>query len=272
MKGKPVLFGDRVHLVPLDRLGLSTVCQMRNLADSMEGSYQFWPYSETEQERWFDDYVKDPSQRRFVIRNDSNPVGFIGLTNINHKEGGAELGIRIIPEYKRRGYATEAVRILSDWAFAEARMHRLCSEVFYMNEASIKLFQKVGWRLWGTKHEAHWQGGRWLDVLCYELCISEAISIPSWYPDLVNVPCVVTATDVPFTLTGAVEIIPIDLDAEALRSIPTGIFLDPVTSTYQPKPTGRPEGQNPPSGGSNVRPPNKGTTSEHLILDPVVDK
>jgi RimJ/RimL family protein N-acetyltransferase len=220
MKGSPVLYGNKIHLTPFDRLSMHIVAQMRNLEDGMAGSYQFWPCSETEQDIWFDSYLKDQSQRRFIIHNDCAPVGWVGLTHLDYKDQGAELGIRIIPQYQRKGYGKEALHILSDWSFGEAHMHRLYSEVFSVNEPSRKLFEGAGWKEWGKKHQAHWQNGAWVDVLCFEKIFMEYVSIPSYWPQG-------TETEMGKLTFNANKG---DCEWLIVQGLPTGILLDPVGS------------------------------------------
>ncbi len=45
-------------------------------------------------------------------------IGSIGFTGPPDEDGQAEIGYSILPEYRRRGFATEAVDALCRWAFA----------------------------------------------------------------------------------------------------------------------------------------------------------
>jgi RimJ/RimL family protein N-acetyltransferase len=250
MKGKPVLYGTKIHLTPFDRLSMHIVAQMRNLEDGMEGSYQVWPCSETEQDLWYDTYLRDATQRRFIIHNDSAPVGWVALTHIDHKNQGAELGIRIIPQYQGKGYASEAIQILSEWAFAEANLRRLYSEVFAVNEPSRKLFEKAGWKEWGRKHQAHWQNGMWVDVICLEV-FRDYVS-PWWIkaPQYTSTASEVVPVDTDVELLGLrTEHIPLII--KGLEPIGDGIWVDPVTGLS--------------AMGVQINPP------QHQILDQVTE-
>lgn len=164
-----MITGSKIELEPLDREHLQYLVSSRNAEDSMAGSYQYWHIAASEESRWYEQYLNDPTQRRYIIVHAQLYVGWVGLTHIDYKDQCAELGIRVDAGFRKRGIATEAVSMLTEWAFQEANLHRLYSEVFEGNEASVRLFSKLGWRHWGIKSRAHFQGGRWLDVHCYEL-------------------------------------------------------------------------------------------------------
>jgi RimJ/RimL family protein N-acetyltransferase len=159
-----------VILKPVEIADLEWMLDLRNDASQMGGSYQVWPISDAEQHDWFAEVYQDKTQRRFLIRSATGTrVGTIALTHIDPQDGSAELGIRIAAGHRRQGFASAAINLLSDWCFREARMHRLYSEVFACNPASMALFDKCGWHRWGVKTQAHWQGGCWNSVVCFEL-------------------------------------------------------------------------------------------------------
>ena len=67
-------------------------------------------------------------------------LSFKGLT----ADGMAEIGYGISPEYEGRGYATEAVRAMVEWAAAQAGVKRIEAETELDNCASQRVLEKVG--------------------------------------------------------------------------------------------------------------------------------
>jgi RimJ/RimL family protein N-acetyltransferase len=65
--------------------------------------------------------------------------------------GRLEVGYRIFPEHRRRGYATEAVRALLDWARAQG-IDRFIASVGPKNAPSLALVRQLGFREVGC----HW--------------------------------------------------------------------------------------------------------------------
>jgi RimJ/RimL family protein N-acetyltransferase len=77
-------------------------------------------------------------------------VGTAGFHSPPDAEGRVEIGYRIDPEYRRQGYAIEAVRGLFDWAAAQG-VHRFIASISPDNEASLSLAWKLGFQQIGEQ-------------------------------------------------------------------------------------------------------------------------
>ena len=71
-------------------------------------------------------------------------VGNIKLGPINWIHRFAEIGILIFPKYWNKGYATEAIKLISNYAFGVLHLHKLFAGCLEPNIASIKAFKKAG--------------------------------------------------------------------------------------------------------------------------------
>lgn len=78
-------------------------------------------------------------------------IGTIGFHGAPDEGGRLEVGYRIEPEYRRRGYTSEAVRALFDWAGTEHGIHRFIASVRPDNEASLGLVAGFGFVQTGTQ-------------------------------------------------------------------------------------------------------------------------
>lgn len=86
----------------------------------------------------------------------------------------AELGWVLDPSHTGCGYATEAVRELLRYCFAELALHRLVANCFLANDASWHLMERVGMRR--ETHaiaESLHRSGRWLDTVGYAVLADE---------------------------------------------------------------------------------------------------
>lgn len=72
-------------------------------------------------------------------------IGTAGFHAPPDSEGRVEVGYRVDPEYRRQGYALEAVRGLLDWAAARG-VHRFIASISPDNDASLALAAKLGFR------------------------------------------------------------------------------------------------------------------------------
>jgi [ribosomal protein S5]-alanine N-acetyltransferase len=72
-------------------------------------------------------------------------VGFHGPPGVNslRADDAVEVGYTIFPEHRRRGYATEAVVALLEWARAQG-IHRFIASVGPGNEPSLRIVRGLG--------------------------------------------------------------------------------------------------------------------------------
>ncbi len=78
---------------------------------------------------------------------------FAGTINTHHcdpRNGTFSYGLAIRREQRRKGYASEAIRLLLRYFFQELRYQKVTVEIYDFNEASIKLHEKLGF-----VHEGH---------------------------------------------------------------------------------------------------------------------
>ncbi|KAJ3879983.1 acyl-CoA N-acyltransferase [Lentinula edodes] len=98
-------------------------------------------------------------------KDKSDWVGFVNLFNADRKNRDAMLGLALCPEFWGRGYATEVLRFVVDYAFRELALHRITLNVFGNNAAAIKVYKRVGFVEEGRQRKANWSGGKWQDVV-----------------------------------------------------------------------------------------------------------
>lgn len=71
-------------------------------------------------------------------------VGNVNLVRFNRAKRSAAVGYWVIPEARRRGFASSAVRLLSYWAFHEFKLERIDFSIVPHNIASINLALSLG--------------------------------------------------------------------------------------------------------------------------------
>jgi RimJ/RimL family protein N-acetyltransferase len=110
----------------------------------------------------------------FAIDNLSDEfVGWINLFKGDPKHGYFSFGISIFREYQCQGYAEEAVRLILRYGFYELRRHKCNSECLAINQASIRLHQKLGFKVEGRRREAIYMDGGYHDTILFGLLINE---------------------------------------------------------------------------------------------------
>lgn len=101
-----------------------------------------------------------------MVARDGTHIGNIKLGPINwhHKVGGLALLIGDT-QYWGKGYATEAVQLMTDFAFKRLKLHKLTAGAYVNNVGSIKVFQKQGYFEEGI-HKSHYLfDGKYIDSI-----------------------------------------------------------------------------------------------------------
>ncbi len=101
-----------------------------------------------------------------VIRDGDRQIGNIKLKRIDGADGRASIGI-IIGEKGcwGRGYATEAISILSDHAFGTLGLEKLTAGCFHGNIGSEKAFKKAGFIVEEILRDNDYIDGRQVDEI-----------------------------------------------------------------------------------------------------------
>jgi ribosomal-protein-alanine N-acetyltransferase len=90
-----------------------------------------------------DDASVAPWLSRYFIELESNTlIGFGG--GGRPVEGAWTIGYSVLPQFRRRGYASEAVQALLEFAFADASIERVIAETYPELVASVGVLQKSG--------------------------------------------------------------------------------------------------------------------------------
>ena len=79
-----------------------------------------------------------------IISGDGPLVGVCGLNGISRQNQVANLGYWVRSSCVRRGIATQATRLLADWAFQNTELERLEILVAVRNHPSLRVAAKAG--------------------------------------------------------------------------------------------------------------------------------
>lgn len=163
------LVGKKVVLRPVEEEDLEMLRELTNDPDfeKMIVGWSF-PVSKKDQEAWFSNAKNGLSRLRYIIETkEDGAVGMIGLRDIDWKNGSAYgLGMRIAKkEIRTRGLATDAWMTLMRYAFNELRLNRVNGSALSYNKASLRVCEKVGFKVEGTQRQAVFKNGEFVDVI-----------------------------------------------------------------------------------------------------------
>lgn len=130
----------------------------------------------------------DPYSVGFMIyeRSTLRPIGGVGLRHISPTHRNAELGIAIgEKDCWGKGYGTEAVRLMLDYAFTVLGLHNVMLSTYSYNERAIRAYQRAGFREFGRRHESARLGNQFYDDVYME-CLATEFTSP--LPPVAHVP------------------------------------------------------------------------------------
>ena len=101
-----------------------------------------------------------------VDKKTDKHIGNIKLGPINWISRFAPLGIMIgNKEFWGKGYGTEAIGLVVDYAFNRLNLHKVVAGVISINHGSVKAFQKAGFETEGTFKSQFFHNGTYYDSL-----------------------------------------------------------------------------------------------------------
>ena len=149
---------------------------------SWENNVSYWivsntvvPFSKYTLKRYLEESHKDiyeTGQVRLMIDliPENTAIGTIDIFDFDpfHKRAG--IGILIAKEeYRRKGYATMALKCLIDYCFGTLLLHQLYCSILENNTESMDLFKKAGFSQSGIKKEWIRTSDGYLDEFIFQL-------------------------------------------------------------------------------------------------------
>jgi ribosomal-protein-alanine N-acetyltransferase len=118
-----------------------------------------------------------------TLRDTGEVVGQVTLKTDRYipriRQRTSELGYMLRRDRWGRGIATEAARILLDFAFGELGLHRVFAVVDEDNPASIRVVEKLGFRREARHVKDAFSQGEWFTTLIYAVLEEEWTVRPS---------------------------------------------------------------------------------------------
>ena len=146
LKNVPELHTGRMILREIEEQDASEIVRWRD--DPEVYRYFKSPHQITMEEHlnWYQHrYLSNPDRLDWigVVAEDGRKAGVFGLAM---DEDTAEVSYLLEPETQHRGYAAEAVKELLCYAFSQG-IRRVIAEIHRENDASLKLVNRLGFRL-----------------------------------------------------------------------------------------------------------------------------
>jgi RimJ/RimL family protein N-acetyltransferase len=108
-----------------------------------------------------------------VYKADNNLIGDIGMNLFDSDGLQLEIGYTLSPFYQGKGYATESIKAIMDYAFNTFNIHRIIASMDPRNIKSENLAQRLGMRLEAHHIKNIKSDNEWFDTLVYAILKEE---------------------------------------------------------------------------------------------------
>lgn len=116
--------------------------------------------------KYFDDLEKTGTGIWWAICSPDNKLfyGAVGLNNISHIHKRAEIGFWLLPDFWRKGFVTEGVQMICNYAFNVLEIHRIEAQVETENENCKKTMNKLDFIHEGTLRDYEIKEGKYISL------------------------------------------------------------------------------------------------------------
>lgn len=144
------LGSQRLYLRPITIEDTDMVLSWRNSEYVRNNFFYRLPISKEEHIKWVTEKCDKGLVFQFVVveKETDLPIGCVYLQRYNPEDDSLESGVFFSEGApKGKGYATEAVKIMNEFAFSTLKVSKTIAEVISTNEASMKLHKKAGFEV-----------------------------------------------------------------------------------------------------------------------------
>lgn len=118
---------------------------------------------------WYDSLQEDETGLawKMIHKTTGENLGVIAVYLYKPEHKKAEIGFWLLPEFWKKGFASEALQVVIGYWRKEKGLHRLEGFVEEGNDASSKLLEKAGFRYEGRMVDCEVKDGKFISLLIY---------------------------------------------------------------------------------------------------------
>jgi diamine N-acetyltransferase len=167
-----MLSGKQIYLRGVEAEDISLIEKWENDPKNWVHSGTLIPFSK----KSIEDYVlairdlHTDKQCRWIISRleDDVAIGAIDLFEFDALHRRAGIGIVIEEDQQQKGYGSEAISLLCEYAFAYLNLNQVWAAILSKNENSKRLFEKNQFEKTASKRKWIVNNGEWYDELLYQ--------------------------------------------------------------------------------------------------------
>jgi diamine N-acetyltransferase len=169
--------GNNIRLRPIEIEDLSVLYEWENDAENWHTSNNLNPHSRFFLEQYIlnaQNNIYDDKQLRLVIVDQHDKqIGIIDLFDFDPHHRRAAIGLILEPGSRNKGYGSEALDIIIEYASKTLNIKQLHCGVGVDNHHSVKLFKKKGFEITGTRKSWRLHQDQWKDEHFMQLLLTE---------------------------------------------------------------------------------------------------
>lgn len=168
-----MLKGTYCYLRALEPEDLDFLYLIENDETVWEVSETITPYSRFILKQYLENShrdIYDIKQLRLAIVNiETNGLcGFVDIFDFDPKNSRAGLGILVSDAFRKKGIGAESLTLAINYCFTKLNLHQVYANISEDNEASIHLFEKLGFKLTGLKTDWVFVDGTYKNELLFQ--------------------------------------------------------------------------------------------------------
>jgi len=162
------LIGERIYLKPLEKADLVYIRKWANDPEIRRLTGEVKPMTQAGADDFLERVRSDKNRVWFVIalKENGKVIGETGLLRMFQAWRTTDLSIIIgDKEEWGKGYGTEAVNLLLDYAFGYLNFHRVAVGVVGFNEMALRFYEEVGFKKEGIQRDGYYYDHKYHDFV-----------------------------------------------------------------------------------------------------------
>ena len=144
---------------------LRMILEWRTNPDVTKFMYTDLEFDIDNQKIWYERIQKDLSRKDWIINADEEDVGLVSIVNIDKVNKRCEWAYYLgSPSVRGKGVGKSVELNILNYVFEVLKLQKLCCEVFTSNEMVIKLHEKFGSVVEGTRRRHIFKNGKYHDI------------------------------------------------------------------------------------------------------------
>lgn len=162
------LKGERLYLRPMEKTDLNLLQIWANDSELRGLIGETMPQSYAGMEEFFKSVSSDPNRIWFVIVENTTQqvIGEAGLLRMFYPWRTTDMSIIIGDKASRgKGYGTEVINLLLNYAFGYLNFHRVAIGVVGSNTGALGFYEKIGFKREGIQRDGYYYNHKFQDFV-----------------------------------------------------------------------------------------------------------